>query len=288
MHSLKLYMLSAFWQEVSGRNYTYACCMPPEPCLLLIVLCVLQVMQGMRMGALRLPASGTQTVDACFKLINDPPGSKPVFSSFASLRLTKRAIATGPDQRSPSPAADAASVSTDQGHIRSAPKEPAVQSTSAVPRQAVQSAGSTSQAVQHASRLRLAAGAQEHRTAAIHNLAGDHHSDALPTVGNGVDYTEALTPNPSQGMHVAQPAAELDLADQYNWLTQELPKQSLARLSGSSSTHVHASLAAAAAASWEQLRLNYALPQGQGVFESLWSPYDTEDLAGCPDCQPLI
>jgi hypothetical protein len=234
----------------------------------------------MIMGQLRLTATGDQTIDACFQLVSNPPNNKPVFSSFASLRFTKKANAAG---RSPPAAAAAAAgerLTTYQG--RNAQEVPAVQLQAASVVQAVQLSGGTPQAVQQASRVRRAAGVQP-RTADRSNIVAT--TSALPgTIDN--QFTAPASNRGDEIIPVAQPAAVLDLGGQYSWLAQGLLKQSSARPSRASSTRAH--LAAAAAAAWEQLRMKYALPQGQEVLESLWSPYDTEDLAGCPDCQPII
>jgi hypothetical protein len=202
-----------------------------------------------------------------------------VFSNFASLRFTKKAGA-----------AAAAAVTTSNNKATSF-KAPAVHSApagqSAV--QAVQPAVYAIHSAVHpavqTSGMRLSARAQPSTTAGIKSTvdqvgapsAAQQHVPAGPAVA-------AITSVPT-----ATPAAGLDWAGQYKWLAQGLIRQSSARLAKpSSTTSGSAAAAAAAAGAWEQLRIDYALPQGQDVLESLWSPYDTEDLAGCPDCQPLV
>jgi hypothetical protein len=40
---------------------------------------------------------------------------------------------------------------------------------------------------------------------------------------------------------------------------------------------------------WEALRMRNAWPDGQGaVFESMYSPYNTEDIAECSMCNPEV
>jgi hypothetical protein len=43
--------------------------------------------------------------------------------------------------------------------------------------------------------------------------------------------------------------------------------------------------AAAAAAEWEALRRRYNWPDGQYSLASMWSPYDSEDIGDCEQCQ---
>jgi hypothetical protein len=195
--------------------------------------------------------------------------------------------------------------------------QPDVQAVQPAVQSALQPEHSTVQlAVQpavQATRMRLAAAAAAQPTLGpattahyIKTLTSTptHNQAAAPAAASGARSIPTATPaaatavptatgSKTTAVPTATPAAGLDLsARQYNWLTQGLMRLGSARLAktaGNKSTDPgSAAAAAAAAAAWEQLRLNSALPQGQDVLESLGSPYDTEDLSSCPDCQPLV
>jgi hypothetical protein len=108
------------------------------------------------------------------------------------------------------------------------------------------------------------------------NQPTSHHGfgasiDSVPTPSSLVASSSAA---PTQAL-IAVPAPGLDMASPNNsWLLDvAAPAAGFGKVQDK----------------WEALRMRNAWPDGQGgVFESMYSPYHTEDIAECSICKPEV
>jgi hypothetical protein len=85
----------------------------------------------------------------------------------------------------------------------------------------------------------------------------------------------------------ATPGMKRAQRDAYAAAAARRAKEGL-RLMGNEAGPGRNSSAVHAEADWQQLRREYLWPDGQGVMESLFTPYESEGIYTCMKCQPDV
>ncbi|KAF8072774.1 MAP1D [Scenedesmus sp. PABB004] len=212
-----------------------------------------RTMRTVELGALDLPASAGRRTEACLVLAASSAPGTPVFENLANLRFSLQGRATRAG------GASAAAPALDRG-------EETILESGAAQRRAAKPAGAAAKPPPPA------ASARRTPVYAEDWLAQDSVLDTWDDLRETRRIHANL--NATAAMEQAQREAYEDAARR--------------RAAGAAKESLAVGPGGAKAAAWERLRSAYAWPAGQAEQESLFSPYDSEGIDACAQCQPEL
>jgi hypothetical protein len=220
--------------------------------------------------SMRLSTDGTNT-EACLTLVNSSAPGTPVFNNFANLRVVRR------------------NSNNSSGKSSSSSSGIPGDGTVTLPNPAAAAAAAAAAGKDSKPATRSSTGAS---TKTI-NVAYDgawNDSSRMRTAAPTNLIPQQQQQQQQQQYATALPAPDLDVAGQYSWLQQAIaavPPPSNPRLAAKAVAAAY-DADSAAASTWEALQRRYKWPDGQYSLASMWSPYDSEDIGDCEQCQAQL
>lgn len=215
-------------------------------------------MRGFEMGGFHLDASAGRPTEACLTLAATTRAGSPVFDNLSNIRFTLET------PKGPSNTREAQAPATTDLKRSALPTKTAV----------------------------LGA----HKAQKVQKRSNEAKSDSAGTEQPGSLYAydwvtfDSEFEAEEEAMHPflgATPGMKRAQRDAYAAAAARRAKEGL-RLMGNEAGPGRNSSAVHAQADWQQLRREYLWPDGQGVMESLFTPYESEGIYTCMKCQPNV
>ncbi|WIA37621.1 hypothetical protein OEZ86_014523 [Tetradesmus obliquus] len=220
---------------------------------------VSSVMRGQLIGSIKLPASGDDSTEACLELLNSASPGAPVFKHFANIRFTRRAAAGEVLVDNPDPGVDpqtssSSSSSKDSSDdVIAVPKGPPIKPAPI----ALSAAAFLPPTPEH--------WAPTGTSSAPNAVNSDNNDNSLLAVPAPDPVLSEPPPGlDTHGAPVATPAPKME-----SLLPLQPGQNPIGNL-------------------FATLRSRYKWPEGQGVMESMFSPFDAEDIDMCEACKPEV
>lgn len=215
-------------------------------------------MRGFEMGGFHLDASAGRPTEACLTMVATIRAGSPVFDNLSNIRFTLET------PKGPSNTREAQAPPTSDLKKGALPTKAAVLGA-------------------HKAKAHKRGGEAKPNSEA--EQPGSLYAYDWITLDSEYSAEEEVHPflSATPGMKRAQ-------RDAYAAAAARRAKEGL-RLMGNESGpgHLHNNSSAVhAQAGWQQLRREYLWPDGQGVMESLFTPYESEGIYTCMKCQPDV
>jgi hypothetical protein len=238
-------------------------------------------MRGFDMGALHLGPSNGQPTEACLTLVASSRAGSQVFDNLSNIRFTLDV------PKGPANTRQAQPLAVQQVKKGTLPTKATILGAPHQPQKAHSSDGSSSG---DSSNGDSSSGASrpEGRAAAEPEAPGSLYAYDWITFDSGLEAEEEELMHPFLG---ATPAMKRVQRDAYKAAAARKAKEghrvreAAVRLQSRGS---NSSSGAHAESGWEALRQEYLWPDGQGVLESMFTPYESEGIYTCWSCQPDV
>jgi hypothetical protein len=221
-------------------------------------------MRGFEMGGVHLDASNGTPIEACLTLVASTREGSPVFDNLSNIRFTLDA------SKGPANTRQAQPIAAQEVRKGALPSKAAVLGAQKV------------QKVQKGAQKQHAGSAAVAKDSGKPERPGSLYAyDWITFDDTEQEVTEAMM-HPFLG---ATPGMKRAQRDAYAAAAARKAKEGLflRRESGSRN-----SSAALQQSSWDELRREYLWPDGQGVLESMFTPYESEGIYTCRRCQPDV
>lgn len=243
-------------------------------------------MRGFELGGLHLQPSGGKPLEACLTLVATTKPGSPVFDNLSNIRFSL-------DNKQPANTRTAAPGTTTPSDAQQKEQLPFPTKSSLLggggQQQQQQHGKKQQQQQQRQRRDSFAARSEATTTTRAPEHPGSLYAYDWIMFDSELEAIDQELAHPFLGATSGMKRAERDA---YAAAAARKAKEGLflreAAQRGSSSSS-GASTAAGAVSQWEELRRRYLWPDGQqGKLESLFSPYESEGIYTCSQCQPDV